>query len=370
MANHTHRHTLTHSRRLWRQRPHWLSTAQYRTVAALIAITALLTLVGSPMAAALNAPPTTPSETTFYIRPLPDTLRVKRRYPLLPSPQATQTTGSRPTHHAPKEQHLRVIPHKKSANASIYLDSHELIRLRATDTLPEPYTLALAITRKLYMASTSQPLTKETFATQAVDDGNTVILLNNQPLLLVDTAQAAAVNSDDDFTTHNLAKAWVTHLNKHFGIDKHAFDSQLANYQPTGFAQSGEASWYGPQFHGRRTANGERYDMYGMTAAHKTLPFGTLVQVTNHRTGKSTIVRINDRGPYAHGRIIDLSKSAAQEVGLLGSGVAPVSIKAITPSKQPQKPVGTVAFIAASQPVLPIHPAIELLPPEPAATTP
>lgn len=70
------------------------------------------------------------------------------------------------------------------------------------------------------------------------------------------------------------------------------------------------ASWYGPGFHGRLTANGERYNMYALTAAHKTLPFGTEVKVTNMKNGKAVVVRINDRGPYTKGRIIDLSKAA------------------------------------------------------------
>lgn len=92
-------------------------------------------------------------------------------------------------------------------------------------------------------------------------------------------------------------------------------------------ALSGSASWYGGKFHGRKTANGERYDMNKLTAAHKTLPFGTKVKVTNKRNGKSVVVRINDRGPYAKKRIIDLSRKAAQEVGMIKSGVAPVTVE-------------------------------------------
>jgi len=84
--------------------------------------------------------------------------------------------------------------------------------------------------------------------------------------------------------------------------------------------QRGAASWYGPGFDGKRTANGERFDTHALTAAHKTLPFGTQVRVTNERTGKSVVVRINDRGPYAHARVIDLSKAAAEAVGIAGVG--------------------------------------------------
>jgi rare lipoprotein A len=89
---------------------------------------------------------------------------------------------------------------------------------------------------------------------------------------------------------------------------------------------SGPASWYGGKFHGRRTANGERFDMNEMTAAHRSLPFGTRVRVTNERNGRSVVVRINDRGPFVGNRIIDLSRGAAAAVGMVRSGVAPVRV--------------------------------------------
>ncbi|TVQ16130.1 MAG: septal ring lytic transglycosylase RlpA family protein [Leptolyngbya sp. DLM2.Bin15] len=89
---------------------------------------------------------------------------------------------------------------------------------------------------------------------------------------------------------------------------------------------SGMASWYGPGFHGNYSASGEIFDQNAMTAAHPSLPFGTQVRVTNLDTGLSVVVRINDRGPYAHGRVIDLSAGAAQVIGLVSSGVAPVSL--------------------------------------------
>jgi rare lipoprotein A len=84
--------------------------------------------------------------------------------------------------------------------------------------------------------------------------------------------------------------------------------------------QSGHASWYGPGFHGRKTASGETFNTNDLTAAHRTLPFGTKVKVVNKKTGKSVVVRINDRGPYAHGRVIDLSKASAQAIGISGVG--------------------------------------------------
>lgn len=96
-----------------------------------------------------------------------------------------------------------------------------------------------------------------------------------------------------------------------------------------GFIQYGKASWYGKDFHGRKTANGERYDMYGMTAAHKNLPFGTILRVTNLTNGKAVVVRVNDRGPFVKGRVIDLTHSAASKLGMLGPGVVRVKIEAI-----------------------------------------
>jgi rare lipoprotein A len=104
-------------------------------------------------------------------------------------------------------------------------------------------------------------------------------------------------------------------------------------YQPLpdadGFVQRGKASWYGKKFHGRKTANGEIYDMYAMTAAHKTLPFNTPVKVKNLSNGKSVVLRVNDRGPFVRGRIIDLSYAGAKEIGLVGPGVATVDVIAL-----------------------------------------
>lgn len=93
--------------------------------------------------------------------------------------------------------------------------------------------------------------------------------------------------------------------------------------------ESGMASWYGPDFHGKRTANGEVYNQNELTAAHKTLPFNTVVRVTNLDNGKQVTVRINDRGPYKRGRVIDLSRAAAQEVSMISAGTARVLIEVL-----------------------------------------
>lgn len=105
--------------------------------------------------------------------------------------------------------------------------------------------------------------------------------------------------------------------------------SSKANFGQRGYTEQGKASYYGRKFQGRKMANGEPYRRGKLTAAHKTLPFGTKVKVTNTATNKSVKVKITDRGPYVRGRIIDLSEAAAKRVGMIKAGVAPVKMKVI-----------------------------------------
>nr|WP_237332652.1 septal ring lytic transglycosylase RlpA family protein [Zobellella iuensis] len=95
------------------------------------------------------------------------------------------------------------------------------------------------------------------------------------------------------------------------------------------YIAEGQASFYGQRHHGRKTANGERFDKNALTAAHKTLPFGSRVRVTNLNNQRSVVVRINDRGPYTRGRVIDLSEQAARELNMLRAGVAPVRLEVL-----------------------------------------
>ena len=99
-----------------------------------------------------------------------------------------------------------------------------------------------------------------------------------------------------------------------------------------GFTQEGIASWYGTKFHGRKTSSGEAYNMYAMSAAHKTLPLPTYVEVTHKGNGRKVILKVNDRGPFHEGRIIDLSYAAARKLGISGTGTGPVSVRAINTS--------------------------------------
>jgi len=104
---------------------------------------------------------------------------------------------------------------------------------------------------------------------------------------------------------------------------------------PSNYTEEGIASWYGVPYHGRRAANGEIYDMYKLTAAHRTLPFETVVRVTNQKNGKQVEVRITDRGPFVEGRIIDLSLGAARELDMVGMGIAPVRLVLVSSPGSP-----------------------------------
>jgi rare lipoprotein A len=116
-----------------------------------------------------------------------------------------------------------------------------------------------------------------------------------------------------------------------------------------GYVERGIASWYGPGFHGRKTSNGEPYDMHAMTAAHKTLPLPTYARVTNLQNGKTAVVRINDRGPFYGPRVIDLSRAAATKLGVIGTGTAEVEVRALDPTN-PDPVAGNPFLIAAGKP--------------------
>ncbi len=115
-------------------------------------------------------------------------------------------------------------------------------------------------------------------------------------------------------------------------------------FAQAGYIEEGMASYYAASFEGLRTASGEKYSRTAFTAAHRTLPFGTRLKVTHLKTGKTTIVRINDRGPHRPARIIDLSEAAAKELGILSEGIARVRIEVIERPKPPPEPSKTTSF--------------------------
>jgi rare lipoprotein A len=130
-----------------------------------------------------------------------------------------------------------------------------------------------------------------------------------------------------------------------YGVRYKVMDSSI------GYKESGVASWYGTKFHGRKTSSGERYDMYSMTAAHKSLPLPTMVRVTNLTNGKSVIVKVNDRGPFVDKRIIDMSYAAAIELEMDGPGTAMVEVEALTATKaKAPEPLPTPAPDATQSP--------------------
>jgi rare lipoprotein A len=134
-----------------------------------------------------------------------------------------------------------------------------------------------------------------------------------------------------------------------------------------GWVERGTASWYGPGFHAAATSLGEPYDMYGMTAAHKTLPIPCYAEVTNLRNGRKVVVRINDRGPFVGDRIIDLSYTAAAKLDMLLAGTAPVEIRVITPAGAPGSALPPVMPAAPPPPILPTVPDMPP-PPQPTVT--
>ena len=132
-----------------------------------------------------------------------------------------------------------------------------------------------------------------------------------------------------------------------------------------GWVERGTASWYGPGFHAASTSLGEPYDMYAMTAAHKTLPIPAYAEVTNLRNGRKVVVRINDRGPFVGDRIIDLSYTAAAKLDMLTAGTAPVEVRVVGPTLGPGSADGAGS---AQPPVLPTAPAPGAPPPAPPVT--
>lgn len=223
---------------------------------------------------------------------------------------------------------IQALPEDEE-NASLYVNGLEVMHFRGTFEELSPEARVKAAAKQLNSVLLSD-LESAAKIEPALAEGKPVIRIDEQVITLVDESTAKGAKLD----ANRLAFLWANRLRQALGEqhlqtqDYPAFNPQpQPRYIGTGQTQVGEASWYGPGFHGRRTASGARYNMYAMTAAHRRLPFGTLVRVTNRRNNRSCIVKITDRGPFAHGRIIDLSKSAAQAIGM--SGVAKVTLEVV-----------------------------------------
>ncbi len=185
----------------------------------------------------------------------------------------------------------------------------------STKIMPEVMPVALA------------PVEKQAILSQMTKDAGTNKNINNKndKLALEKKSMQAPISSKA--ITENIKENIQDKIQKTTEVVEQNI-TQAVNFVKNSL-QKGRASWYGKPFHGRTTANGEKYNMYANTAAHRTLPLGTYVKVTNHENQKSTIVRINDRGPYAHNRLIDLSFAAAQKLDFIKSGIAKVDVQVI-----------------------------------------
>lgn len=150
---------------------------------------------------------------------------------------------------------------------------------------------------------------------------NRVMLALTAMLLVSCTASPRFTSSHPGAKKHHPAKKTTR--------TKNDVPPSLSTTARVGQSYVGIASYYGPNFHGQLTANGEVFDMYGITAAHQTLPFNTVVRVTNIKNDKSLLVRINDRGPFVKGRMLDLSFGAAKKLGIVASGTAKVKMEIV-----------------------------------------
>jgi len=229
----------------------------------------------------------------------------------------------------------------ETGDASVYVNSQEVIKIRSASGEMSQEVRALHVTERLGQFISAGGSGRDI---KPGEEKGAIVVRGGQTVLVTIDAETAKKSGLD---AKVLAFVWTNHLRKALGAPPLVRDSALVasrgmspfmadrraplpGFKPsalTGHMMRGFASWYGPGFHGRRAASGERFDMNAQTAAHKTLPFNTVVKVTNAWNGKSTLVRITDRGPYAHGRIMDLSKGAANAIGMLSSGTAPVIVQ-------------------------------------------
>lgn len=235
---------------------------------------------------------------------------------------------------------IRTTVNDASGEASLMVNETEVIRYRQVLDDKSPSLQAKQAARHLY----NHLLKGGPYQAIEVksDDAKAVakVVIQQNTLATADAKSSAEAQHGSAFS---LAKAWSSQLRQSLGepepvVIKEQPSVAIASYsnangsvgrQAVLSTLSGTASWYGPTFHGRRTASGTRYNMYEMTAAHKSLPFGTKVRVTNQNNGRSCIVKITDRGPFVGTRVIDLSKGAASAIGMLGSGVAKVTLEVL-----------------------------------------
>lgn len=233
---------------------------------------------------------------------------------------------------------IQVLP-QDGNTTSLFVNGTEILRFQGTVANMDAYSRVKTVADRLnrMLATGNDTFVKLHPMLQSTEGGQKqiVIALGTDVLATVDPLTAKAAQE----TQPKLAFLYANRLRRALGFAPlqsqevaafmEASNTAEAHYKGTGRTMVGMASWYGGCFHGRRAADGSRFNMNALTAAHKTLPFGTVLKVVNQRNHKSCFVKITDRGPYAAGRIIDLSRGAATAIGMLGSGVARVSLEVV-----------------------------------------
>lgn len=233
------------------------------------------------------------------------------------APAQVNTGGAELVVRNPRFANAVVTSEKGKLRADVYLKLDRVIRLRADDG-----AAAQAIAEALNRAQAAGQLRADRIR-PGRQNGLYTLMAGNETLVVITPKLAASQNAKPA----TLALRWMDDLRKALG-GAPAVHTASRGAIPLGRAVTrvGHASWYGPGFHGRRAADGSRFNQHAMTAAHKTLPFGTMLLVTNLRSKKSCIVRVTDRGPYIPGRMLDLSMAAAESIGIRSSGVGTVRI--------------------------------------------
>lgn len=210
-----------------------------------------------------------------------------------------------------------------SKTAHVTVNDKNVITIKA-DKQINPLETTKQIAKNLNALLNNKQLRSDSIL-PAVRGNNYIAKVNDKTIFTVDKKLADSMKKDPA----QLTMKWVNNLRIALGGNQVGYRvSRSLAVRSSGSTQVGYSSWYGPGFHGRPTASGEAYNMYKYTAAHRTLPLGTNVLVTNLSNGRSVIVKINDRGPYAetHNRILDLSQAAFSAISPLGAGVARIKI--------------------------------------------
>lgn len=225
-----------------------------------------------------------------------------------------------------KKMVLKSVHYKATNRASLYVNQQEVMQFRSSLGFLTPFLRSKQAAHWLQLFLRNNGSYND-IQIVASEEG-LVLKLGETTIATVDAKTATAMGVSVDY----LATTWKQKLRQALG-EVPAYETPTWVKKPIEqsghYLAQGLASWYGPGFHGRRAADGSRFNQHALTAAHKTLPFGTKVKVTNQRTGQSCVVKVTDRGPFVGHRVIDLSKGAAAAVGMLGSGVAKVTLEVL-----------------------------------------